>query len=309
MTPTAASPMKMMVLGGAGFVGSHLVDRLLADGHFVDVADDLSTGSLSNLAAARSRGTGLRFHHLDVMSQEFTELVGLRQPDVIYHLAVLPPSATETAVALHSAALMLAVLEAARLNCVRKIVIAVPAGLLYGEVPARSLPVKEGRPSTAIGVSHVMANTVIELLGVYRETHDIEFTALALANVYGPRQRAEDGVVGAFASAIVSKRRPVQFGTGKQTRDFVYIDDVSDALARASTKGGGLVINIGTGVQTSIESLWKTMAVGSTLQLRREPARSGDLQRLAVSVARARIQLGWKPWTLLSDGIDELLNR
>jgi len=171
------------------------------------------------------------------------------------------------------------------------------------------LPVKEGSASTAIGVSHVMANTVIELLGVYRETHDIEFTALALANVYGPRQRAQDGVVGAFAEAIVSKRRPIQYGTGKQTRDFVYIDDVSDALARASTKGGGLVINIGTGVQTSIESLWKTMAVGSTLQMRQEPARSGDLQRLAVSVVRARIQLGWKPWTLLGDGIDELLNR
>lgn len=301
--------MKMMVLGGAGFVGSHLVDRLLADGHFVDVVDDLSTGSLANLSAARSRGSGLRFHHLDVMSSEFGELVGLRQPDVIYHLAVLPPSATETAVALHSAALMLAALEAARLNGVNKIVIAIPAGLLYGEVPARSLPVKEGRASTAIGVSHVMANTVIELLGVYRETHDIEFTALALANVYGPRQRAQDGVVGAFAEAIVSKRAPVQHGTGKQTRDFVYIDDVSDALSRASTKGGGLVVNIGTGVQTAIDKLWKMMAVGTTLQLRHAPSRSGDLQRLAVSPVRARIQLGWKPWTLLADGIDELLGR
>lgn len=301
--------MKIMVCGGAGFVGSHLVERMLADGHFVDVVDDLSTGTLSNLSIARSMNAGVKFHHLDVMSPQFAELVGLRQSDVIFHLALLPPSATETAVALHSAALTLAVLEAARLNAVKKLVVAIPAGLLYGEVQVRNLPVKEGWASTAIGVPHVMANTIIELLGVYRESHDLEFTALALANVYGPRQRAQDGVVAAFASAVVNGQDPVVFGNGRQTRDFVYIDDVIDALARAHHKGGGLVINIGTGVQTSIEELWKLMAVGTTLQLRTAPVRSGDLQRLAVSSVRARIQLGWTSWTSLIDGLEVLLDR
>ncbi len=300
--------MKVMVCGGAGFIGSHLVERLLADGHFVDIVDDLSTGSLSNLSVARSMNAGVKFHHLDIMSPEFVNLVGLRQSDVIYHLALLPPSATATSLALHSAALMLAVLEAARLHAATKVVVAIPAGLLYGEVPMSSLPVKEGRASTAIGVPHVMANAILELLGVYRESHDLEFTALAVANVYGPRQRAQDGVVAAFASAILNQKRPVLFGNGKQTRDFIYIDDVIDALARAHSKGGGLVINIGTGIQTSILELWNLMAVESTMQLRKEQARPGDLRRLAVSPVRARIQLGWSSWTSLSKGIDELLN-
>jgi len=303
------TPMKIMVCGGAGFIGSHLVERLLADGHFIDVVDDLSTGSLSNLSGARSMNVGVKFHHLDVMSPEFCDLVGLRQSEVIYHLALLPPSATTTSMALHSAALMLAVLEAARIHGVKKVVVAIPAGLLYGEVPMSNLPVKEGRASTAIGVPHVMANTIIELLGVYRESHGLEFTALALANVYGPRQRADDGVVAAFASAIVNRRQPIMFGNGKQTRDFIFIDDAIDALARAHNKGGGLVINVGTGIQTSIEELWDLMAIGTTMQVRKEPARSGELRRLAVSPVRARIQLGWSPWTSLAAGVDELLSR
>ncbi|MEK7293257.1 MAG: NAD-dependent epimerase/dehydratase family protein [Actinomycetota bacterium] len=309
MSISKVTPLKIMVCGGAGFVGSHLVERLLADGHFVDVVDDLSTGSLSNLSMARSMNAGVKFHHLDVLSPEFADLVGMRQSEVIYHLAILPPSATATSIALHSAALMLAVLEASRIHGVKKVVVAVPAGLLYGEVPMSNLPVKEGRQSTAIGVPHVVANTIIELLGVYRESHDLEFTALAMANVYGPRQRTDDGVVAAFAMAIINGQRPVLFGNGKQTRDFIFIDDVIDALARAHNKGGGLVINIGTGIQTSIEELWNLMAVGTTLQLRKEPGRSGDLRRLAVSPVRARIQLGWSPWTKLADGVEALLNR
>jgi UDP-glucose 4-epimerase len=290
----------VLVCGGAGFIGSHLVDRLLADGQSVEVVDDLSVGSLANLSAARASGGTLRFHHLDVSAPEFSDLIALRRPTVIYHLALLPTGATRTNEMLRSATLLLSVLEAARRFAVKKVVVALPAGLLYGEVPARQLPVKEGRKSEPMGVAHVMANTLVDLLTVYRESYDVEFTALAMTNVYGSRQRPTDGVVAAFASAVVN---------GRQTRDFLFIDDAVDALARSINKGGGLVINVGTGVQTTIKDLWHLVGRDTTLQETYESARHGDLQRNAVNMTRARIQLGWSPWTTLESGIDELLGR
>lgn len=298
-----------LVCGGAGFIGSHLVDRLLVDGHNVEVVDDLSVGSLANLSDARSRGGALRFHHLDIAAPEFSELIALRRPSVIYHLALLPIGATRTNETLRSATLLLAVLEAARRFNVKKVIVAVPAGLLYGEVPARQLPVKEGRKSEPMGVAHVMANTLVDLLTVYRESYDVEFTALAMTNVYGKRQRPSDGVVAAFAHAIVNNTSPTICGNGRQTRDFLFIDDAVDALARAMTKGGGLVINVGTGQQTTIRDLWSLMSSATTLQEKFETARYGDLQRNAVNTTRARIQLGWSHWTSVSTGVAELLER
>ncbi len=299
----------VLVCGGAGFIGSHLVDRLLADGQSVEVVDDLSVGSLANLSAARAAGGTLRFHHLDIAAPEFSELIALRRPTVVYHLALLPSGATRTNEMLRSATLLLSVLEAARRFGVKKVVVALPAGLLYGEVPARQLPVKEGRKADPMGVPHVMANTLVDLLTVYRESYDVEFTALAMTNVYGSRQRASDGVVAAFANAVVSKTPPVICGNGRQTRDFLFIDDAVDALARSLNKGGGLVINIGTGVQTAIKDLWNLVGGQTALQESYESARPADLQRNAVNTTRARIQLGWSHWTSLEAGVNELLGR
>jgi UDP-glucose 4-epimerase len=297
---------KVFVCGGAGFVGSHLVERLLADGHTVDVVDDLSTGSLANLSVARTLGGALKFHHLDISTVEFAELVGLRQPDVIFHMALLPPSATESASVLRAAPMLLSVLEAARRHRVTKVVACLPAVLVYGEVPAKYLPVKEGRKADAIGVPHVMAQTIVDLLGVYREMHDIEFTVLAMTNVYGLRQRPEDGVVAAFASGVIRNENPEIHGNGKQTRDFLYIDDAVDVLVRTITKGGGLVLNAGTGVQTTIEELWKILGAGSALRAKKLPTRPGDVQRLAVSTVRTRIQLGWSSWTSVAEGLETI---
>ena len=289
---------KVFVCGGAGFIGSHLVERLLADGHTVDVVDDLSTGSLANLSVARTLGGALKFHHLDISTVEFAELVGLRQPDVIFHMALLPPSVTESASVLRAAPMLLLVLEAARRHRVTKVVACLPAVLVYGEVPAKYLPVKEGRKADAIGVPHVMAQTIIDLLGVYREMHDIEFTVLAMTNVYGLRQRP------AFASGVIRNQDPEIYGNGKQTRDFLYIDDAVDVLVRTIAKGGGLVLNAGTGVQTTIEELWKMLGAGSALRAKKLPTRPGDVQRLAVSTVRTRIQLGWSSWTSVTDGLE-----
>lgn len=309
--------MRALVCGGAGFIGSHLVDRLLVEGHAVEVVDNLSTGSFANLHAARAgvgvasgAGSGeLKIHNVDVTAPEFLDLVSLRRPDVIYQVTALSPSSAHATSSLSSTAEVVAALEAARLYGARKVVVCLPAQLLYGEVAARDIPIKEGRVGEAVSVPHVMARTILELLAVYREVHAVEYTALAMANVYGPRQRAEDGVVAAFAHALSNDEAPEFFGNGRQTRDFVHVEDVADALARCAAKGDGLVINIGTGVQTSVAALWKLMGGGSALQPVVGKQRPGDLTRFAVSPVRARIHLAWAPFTPLEEGLASLLSQ
>ena len=222
--------MRFLVCGGAGFIGSHVVDRLLSEGHAVEVVDNLSTGSFSNLHQARLAGGDLKIHNIDVTTPEFLDLVSLRRPDVILQLTALSPSSAHSTLALSSAPAVVAALEAARLFGVKKVVLGVPAHLLYGEVPVREIPIKEGRVSEPISVPHVITRTLLQLLAVYREVHAVEYTALAIANVYGPRQRAEDGVVAAFAAALANNEAPEFFGSGKQTRDFVLVLVCKQAL-------------------------------------------------------------------------------
>jgi UDP-glucose 4-epimerase len=306
--------VNVIVIGGAGFIGSHLVDRLLAEGHTVDVIDNLTTGSLANLAAARASLGALRIHHLDAASLEAASSIGTRRPDVIFQLALLPrqdPAPTAQAEAFVSA---LATLEAARRHGVPKVVVAIPATAIYGSPPSKALPVKEGEPSQLEprGVRGVVARAIVDLLVSYRDLHAIEFTALALGTVYGQRQRPTGGVVAAFIAAATDRRPPVLHGDGRQTRDFVYIDDVIDALVRSASRGSGLVINIGTGEQTTIAGLWGSIAemVGGAADLEptRDPARLHEVRRFALSPVRARIHLGWSPWTSLEEGLAHTLS-
>jgi UDP-glucose 4-epimerase len=153
----------------------------------------------------------------------------------------------------------------------------------------------------------VSKKSAIYYLVAYRELHGIEFTALALANVYGPRQdpHGEAGVVAIFAGNLVAGRPCVVFGDGSQTRDYVFVDDVVDAFARAARRGGGLVMNIGTGQETSVSKLYEIVAkaCGSDLKARPAPARPGEVQRSALDPRRAGLHLGWKPWTPLGKGV------
>ena len=298
--------MRIFVVGGAGFIGSHLVDRLLAEQHTVDVVDDLSTGTLANLATARSLGGDLKIHHLDACAPEFATLVAMRSPEVVYHLGWSPPGRGDAATAARAVHSTLNVLEAARANDVAKVVTALPATTLYGDVAARELPVKEGRAWAPVGAHGVIARTVAELLSVYREQHEVEFSALALANVYGTRQRADGGVVAAFATSLEQGVPATIQGDGRHARDFVFIDDVVDAFVRSASRGSGLVINIGTGVMTSIRELWHLMAGPDAPLPPSVPARPDDVVRLALAPTRARIHLAWAPWTDLATGISSL---
>lgn len=296
--------MRLMVIGGAGFLGSHLVDRSLAEQLTVDVVDDLSSGTLANLADARALGGDLKIHHLDACAAELADLVALREPDVVVHLATLVPGRPATAAAsVHST---LNVLEACAAHQVAKVVTVLPAGALYGEVPARELPVKEGRPWQPIGVDGVIARAIADLCAVFRQRHALEFTALALTEVYGPRQRADGGVVGALAAALAAGEVPAVAGDGRQARDFLYVDDAVDAIVRATKRGSGLVVNVGTGVLTPVRDVWTMLAGPGASAVRSSPAPADDLVRVSVSPTRARIHLAWAPWTTLDVGLRSL---
>jgi len=308
--PAPAQPSgrrPILVIGGAGFLGSHLVDRLLDEGHAVDVVDDLSTGTLASLADARTAARGdtpaeLSIHTLDATTPGLGELIRRRRPATIYHLALLPAHDAPALEHGRAFASMLAVMEAVRSAAVEKVVVALPATALYGHPSGRELPVKEG-PLVPRGVRGVVAKAIIDLLTVYRERWDVEFTALALTTVYGPRQRR--GVVAAALAAAGEGPGLTLHGDGRQTRDFLFVDDAVDALTRAGVRGSGLVVNIGTGVQTSLRELWATVApdgAGAAFGA----ARPDELARFAVSPVRARIHLGWSSWTALADGVASL---
>jgi UDP-glucose 4-epimerase len=308
--------VKALVTGGAGFIGSTLVDRLLAEGHSVDVVDDLSSGNLANLANARAekREHELSFHRLDIRSPELVELISHRKPEVIFHLAAQADVRVSVARPAFDAEVNILgtinVLEGARAAGSQKVVFAASGGTLYGE--PTDLPVKESHPQTPLSPYGVSKKSAVDYLTAYRELHEIEFSALALSNVYGPRQdpHGEAGVVAIFAGRLLNSEVCTIFGDGEQTRDFIFVDDVVDAFARAATKGGGLLMNIGTGNETSVNRLYTTMAASAGVDVPAEfaPARAGELARNSLDPSRAGIHLGWKPWTTLEEGTKAVID-
>lgn len=303
--------MRVLVTGGAGFIGSFVVERLLAEGHYVDVVDDLSTGSLRNLAQARSATGHFSFQKMDVRVPELIEYVALRRPEVIVHLAGQPSIVDSVARPIFDADNnligSLRVFEAALGSRCNKVVVAASGVALYGEGSDAVLPFTEARtpaPATPAGVA---AAAVISYLRVYRELFGLDFTVLALANVYGPRQRrtTESGAVVQFADALLQGRVPTVYGDGRQTRDFLFVDDAVDAFIRAIDRGSGAVYNIGTGVETSIRELYLEVARACERSVRpeRQPQRAGEVRRSALANDLARRELGWSPWTGLKEGV------
>jgi UDP-glucose 4-epimerase len=308
--------MRTLVTGGAGFIGSTLVDRLLVEGHEVDVIDDLSTGSLANLAHARgSAGRALTIHQVDITAPAVVELVARRRPELVFHLAAQADVRVSVARPVFDAETnivgSLNVLEGARRAETERVVFAASGGTLYGEPSPEDLPVREAHPHQPLSPYGVSKKAVLDYLVAYRELHALEFSALALANVYGPRQdpHGEAGVVAIFAQCLLAAEPVTIFGDGDQTRDFVFVDDVVDAFVRAASRGGGLICNIGTGAETSVNDLYRTMAeqAGVDTAPVLAPLRPGELLRSSLDIERAAIQLGWRPWTSLVDGTRAVL--
>ena len=309
--------MRAVVTGGAGFIGSALVDRLVARGDDVLIIDDLSTGSTDNLADARAAGSGtMELAVADIGEAGTAELVAGHRPDVVFHLAAQTDVRLSVDAPVSDARTnvigMLRVLDGAHAGGARKVVFASSGGTIYGEADPALLPFDEDtpqRPLSPYGVAKLAGGLYLD---VYRALHGLAGTTLALANVYGPRQdpQGEAGVVAIFAGRLLSGQPCTVFGTGEQTRDFVYVDDVTDALLTAAERADGQLLNIGTGVEISVNDLYRTMAgmVGGPNDPVRGSARPGELDRSALDPTRAASELGWRPVTGLDDGLRATLD-
>jgi UDP-glucose 4-epimerase len=305
------SDRPVLVTGGAGFVGSHLCDRLLAEGHSVVAVDDLATGREVNLADAFEHGESFAFTEMDVRTQGLLEVFTRHRPDVVMHLAAqagVRPSLEDPD---HDASVnvmgTLNVLRCASAVGSRKIVYAASGGTLYGEpasVPVRESAADGAHPESPYGISK---KVVLEYLSFYSRQRGLDFTALALGNVYGPRQdpTGEAGVIAIFASSMLAGETPTIFGDGEQTRDYVYVEDTVEAFAAAMDGASGEIVNIGTGLETSVNALHAMLAeiVGSPSEPAYGPQPEGELRRIALDNSLAASVLGWRPRTDLSSGL------
>jgi UDP-glucose 4-epimerase len=303
----------VLVTGAAGFIGSNLVARLLADGHRVVGVDDLSTGRLANLAPARALGAGrFQFDTLDITTDAFDALVGRMRPTTIVHLAAQVDVRVSVERPLEDARLnllgTLQVLESARRHGVRRVVYAASiAG--YGDPPVDQLPISESVTTPAISPYGVSKRAAGDYVLAYGATHGLEGVVLTLANVYGPHQSTagEGGVVAIFAGRMLEGAPCTVFGDGEQTRDFVFVDDVVDAFARAATAEGvaGERMLIGTGVATTVNELFAHCAEASGYPHApvHGPERSGEVRHSVVDPSRADAVLGWSAWTSVPDGV------
>ncbi len=308
MAARRRSSGRVVVTGGAGFLGSHLVDRLVDERYEVLVVDDLSSGRVARLASARRRGS-VSVHKIDIRVPALVDAVRRFAPAVIFHLAAQTSVSASVKDPLLDADInitgSLNVMRAARITRVDSLVFVSTGGALYGR--RAPLPTREGtirRPESPYGISKMV---VEDYLGFWKRTHGLDYAIVRPSNIYGPRQdpSGEAGVVAVFTSACLGRKRPTIFGSGADTRDYVYVEDVVDALMRAAGKGGGGIYNIGTGVETTTQEVFDTVARharfgGSPVY---GPPRPGDLPRSVLDCRRAQDRLGWKPFTSFDDGI------
>ena len=301
--------MRTLVTGAAGFIGSTLVDRLLADGHSVIGVDDLSSGNSVNIVGAEKHDT-YEFAKADIVDADLVGLIADTRPEVIFHLAAQISVSRSVEDAQFDSSVNVVgtvrLAEAARKAGVRKVVHTSSGGSVYGTPPV--YPTNEDvaiNPASPYAASKVCGEVY---LNMFRNLYGLDCSHIAPANVYGPRQdpHGEAGVVAIFSRALLAGRPTKIFGDGTDTRDYVFVDDVVDAFVRASGQaGGGQRFNVGTGVETSTRQLHAAIATAAAAPDEPEfhPPRLGDLRRSCLDSSRANAVLGWVPKIALKDGV------
>jgi UDP-glucose 4-epimerase len=300
--------MRILVTGGAGFIGSHVVDRFITEGHQVAVVDDLSTGSehLVNRQAV--------FYELDIRdAARLDRAVAEFQPEIIDHHAaqidvrrsVLDPVFDAESNILGS----LNLLNSAASHGVRKIVYASTGGALYGE--ARKLPADEDHPVNPESPYGVSKHTVEHYLYLYRLTEGIDYTILRYPNVYGPRQNphGEAGVNAIFIGLMMEGKSPVIFGDGEQVRDYLYVRDVARANVLALGKGDQAILNLGWALGISVNDIFRALKklLDFPGEVQYAEPRRGEVQRIYLDAERARQVLGWSPEVKFEEGLRQTI--
>jgi UDP-glucose 4-epimerase len=303
--------MRCLVTGGAGFIGSNLVDALLARGDEVAVVDDLSTGRRENLDGALAAGATLA--ELDIRdARELAELATEAQPEVVFHLAAQIDVRKSVADPAFDASINVGgtanVLEAARAAGARRVVFSSTGGAIYGEGEGQELPLDEDAPIAPMAAYGQSKFAGEGYLALYKRLYGLSSAALRLGNVYGPRQDplGEAGVIAIFCGKLRSGDRPTVFGDGKQTRDYIYVGDVvAAALAAAESEATGPV-NIGTGRETDVLELVRLLAEledAEDFEPKFAPPRPGEVQRISIDPGLASRKLGWEAKVGLEEGL------
>jgi UDP-glucose 4-epimerase len=296
--------VNILVTGGAGFIGSHVVDLYLENGHRVVVVDDLSTGHRGNL---NPRAV---FYEADIRSPELASIFELEKPEVVNHHAAQMDVRRSVAEPLFDADVNILgsvnLLECARRTGVRKIVYISSGGAVYGE--PEYLPCDEAHPVNPICQYGASKHTVEHYLFLYRALYGFDYTVLRYPNVYGPRQdpHGEAGVVAIFTGQMLADQPVTINGDGEQVRDFVYVGDCAEANLQALQHGNGAgTYNLGTGSGQSVNEVFHHLK--SITGYRREavhgPAKLGETRRIYLDASRATGELGWRPNTALEDGL------